>query len=122
MNNYQDEEAGFIKNQYSERVVAWGKFLVFLLLGVIILIVSFPFSSILLINPAPFIMLFSAGSLMILIAILQIAEIGIIIKHTGSLAGTIVYLITLGLGIYAGVFHIGYFNTISVMCIQVSMT
>lgn len=120
MNNYQDEEAGFIKTQIQERIVTWGKFIFFLLVGFLFLIISFPFSSALLVNPGPFTFLFSLGSLMLLIGLLQIVELKAIVKSTGSLTGTIIYLLALCAGIYSGIFRLGYFNTLLVMLFQVS--
>lgn len=69
MYNYQDEEAAFIKSKLN-KVDTWGKFLFYLIIGLILIVISFPFSSVLLLNPTPFTIMFSFGSLMILIAIL----------------------------------------------------
>ncbi|CAD8122216.1 unnamed protein product [Paramecium sonneborni] len=112
MNNYQDEESGF---KIQEKIYTWGRFLLFFLTGVILLIVSFPFSGFLLINPYPFVLLFSLGSLLILIAIIQVTEY----KTIFSQAGTVVYFIALLGGLYTGVFKIGYLTTLGIMVIQI---
>lgn len=44
-------------------------------------------------------------------------ELKTIIKSTGSLSGTIIYLIALFGGVYSGIFRIGYINTLIVMFI-----
>ena len=85
--------------------------MLFLLTGLVLLIVSFPFSSFLLINPYPFVLLFSLGSLLILVAIMQVTEYKIIFKETG----TFIYFIALMGGLYTGVFKVGYLITILVM-------
>ena len=118
MYNYQDEEAAFIKSKLN-KVDTWGKFLFYLIIGLILIVISFPFSSVLLLNPTPFTIMFSFGSLMILIAILQIVAFKTLINSTGSMTVLIVYFITLAGGIYAGLFHLGYFQTLITMGIQV---
>ncbi len=121
MNTYGDEETEFarkeVKAVIKQRVIEWGKFAAIFIVGFIIITISLPFAPILLINPRPFTLLFSLGSFVILFAILSVISLQQLTSKCGSLLWFIAYLITLGLGIYSGLFHLGYFTTLGVMSV-----
>jgi hypothetical protein len=115
--------ANQVKNNFKfkmEGLANWGRFALLLLVGISLIFFSLPFAAMLLVNPKPFTLLFSLGSLVILLSILQLISLASIMQRSGSLAGFIVYLVSLGLGIIAGLFYLGYMMTITVMSVQVT--
>ena len=52
----------------------WGKFATLFVVGILLIMLSLPMATFMLINPRPFCMLFSLGSLIILMALMQITQ------------------------------------------------
>lgn len=125
MLDYQDEEFNSVervktdKEYVSPSVLDWGKFAIMLVFGLILISVSIPFTSVLIVNPKPFTLLFSLGSLIILFSLLHITQPYTIIQKSGSLVIVIIYFISLCLGLYSGLFSMGYFKTMAIMAVQV---
>jgi hypothetical protein len=53
-------------------ITNWGKFATLFFIGGVLIMLSLPLASFLLLNPKPFCMMFSLGSVVLLIALLQI--------------------------------------------------
>ena len=108
---YLDDSASILSN--------WGQFVAIFAIGVIIIIFSIPFATFLLINPKPFCMLFSLGSIVILVAMAQLVKPKDLVKKVGDIFGVLSYTFSLALSLYAGLFNIGYLYTIFAIITQV---
>ena len=84
-------------------------------IGGILIAISIPFASVLLLNPKPFCLLFSIGSATIIASMTQIMEIKSLFKKISSSLVIVIYLSSLMICLYAGVVYIGYFYTLSVI-------
>ncbi|CAD8155691.1 unnamed protein product [Paramecium pentaurelia] len=98
----------------------WGVFAILFIAGLILIIISIPFASFLILNPKPFCLLFSVGSLVILISMLQIIELKTLFNKISSSAATLIYLISLIACLYTGMFYMGYFYTLGLLSLQIS--
>lgn len=96
----------------------WGMFAILFFVGGLLIVISLPFASFILINPKPFCMMFSLGSMVTLLAILQIIPISQLFKKA-SLLASIIYFTSLAMSLYAGMFQIGYLRTMGVTLTQV---
>ncbi|CAD8120977.1 unnamed protein product [Paramecium sonneborni] len=98
----------------------WVTFAIIFIVGLILIIISIPFASFLILNPKPFCLLFSAGSFVILISMLQIIQLKTLFNKLSSSAATLLYLGSLMACLYTGMFYIGYFYTLALLSIQIS--
>ncbi|CAD8196255.1 unnamed protein product [Paramecium octaurelia] len=98
----------------------WGVFAILFIAGLILIIISIPFASFLILNPKPFCLLFSAGSFVILISMLQIIELKTLFNKISSSAATLIYLVSLIACLYTGMFYMGYFYTLGLLSLQIS--
>ncbi|CAD8123360.1 unnamed protein product [Paramecium sonneborni] len=112
VSTFQPKQTGTQKN--------WMTFAILFIAGLILIIISIPFASFLILNPKPFCLLFSAGSFIILISMLQIIQLKTLFNKLSSSVATLLYLGSLMACLYTGMFYIGYFYTLALLSLQIS--